>query len=54
VGTRAKCKESEQARPTPESLAMDVFTTVRKVGYAIEVLAGYDETMNRFAFLLIE
>ncbi|MGB6867163.1 MAG: DUF2284 domain-containing protein [Candidatus Aminicenantaceae bacterium] len=53
-GVRAKCKEPEQARPTPESLAMDVFTTVRKVGYTINVLSDYDEKMNRFAFLLIE
>jgi predicted metal-binding protein len=53
-GVRTKCKEPEQARPTPESLAVDVFTTVRKVGYTIEVLSDYDEKMNRFAFLLIE
>jgi hypothetical protein len=35
-------------------LAVDVFTTVRKVGYTIDVLSDYDEKMNRFAFLLIE
>lgn len=54
VGMRGKCKEPEHARPTPESLAMDVFQTVSKVGYSINVLANYDEPMNRFAFLLIE
>ncbi len=53
-GVRSKCKEPEQARPTPESLAMDVFTTVRKVGYSIDVLSDYDQKMNRYAFLLIE
>lgn len=53
-GVRTKCKEPEQARPTPESLAVDVFTTVRKVGYTIDVLSAYNEKMNRFAFLLIE
>jgi len=52
-GVRTKCKEPEQARPTPESLAVDVFTTVRKVGYTIDVLSDYNEKMNRFAFLLI-
>ena len=52
-GVRAKCKEPEQARPSPESLAVDVFTTVRKVGYTINVLSNYDVKMNRFAFLLI-
>lgn len=54
TGVREKCKLPEQARPTPESMAMDVFTTVRKVGYSINVLSEFDETMNRFAFLLIE
>jgi predicted metal-binding protein len=53
-GVRSKCKEPEMARPTPEALAMDVFATVRKVGYSINVLSDYDEKMNRFAFLLIK
>ena len=53
AGLRTKCIEPEQARPTPESLAVDVFTTVRKVGYEIDVLSDYDKTMNRFAFLMI-
>lgn len=53
-GLRTKCKEPEQARPTAEALAMDVFSTVRKVGYSIDVLSDYDQRMNRFAFLLIE
>ena len=33
---------------------MDVFATVRKVGYSIEVLSDYSQAMNRCAFLLIE
>jgi hypothetical protein len=35
-------------------MAMDVFSTVKKIGYPIEVLADYDRAMNRYAFLLIE
>jgi hypothetical protein len=35
-------------------MAVDVFSTVRKVGFPIEVLPGYRETMNRYAFLLVE
>jgi hypothetical protein len=35
-------------------MAMDVFATVRKLGYPIEVLTDYDQAMNRYAFLLIE
>jgi len=52
--TREECKEPKLSRPTPEALAMDVFSTVRKVGYSIEVLSDYSQEMNRFAFLLIK
>lgn len=51
---RAECKEPELARPTPEGMAMDVFSTVRKYGYPIEVLRDYAQPMNRYAFLLVE
>jgi len=48
------CKHPKFPRPTPEALCIDVFSTVRKVGYPINVLKDYSETMNRYAFLLIE
>ncbi len=51
---RVACKLPKMARPTPEALGMDVFTTVRQIGYPIEVLSEYHQTMNRYAFLLIE
>jgi hypothetical protein len=35
-------------------MAIDVYATVRKVGYPIEVLTEYSQAMNRYAFLLIE
>jgi predicted metal-binding protein len=53
-GTRAACKNPRQARPSPEAMAVDVFSTVRKVGYPIQVLADYTQPMNRYAFLLVE
>jgi predicted metal-binding protein len=53
-GNRAGCKDPKQARPTPDALGVDVYTTVRKLGYPIEVLSDYKQTMNRYAFLLIE
>lgn len=53
-GEREKCQHPKLARPTPESMAMDVFETVRKIGYPIEVLYDYSQEMNRYAFLLIE
>jgi len=54
AGTRAGCKEPRRARPTPEAMAVDVFSTVLRFGYPIEVLPDYDRAMNRYAFLLIE
>lgn len=53
-GKRTKCKLPKQSRPGADALAVDVFATVRKAGYPIEVLKDYHETMNRYAFLLIE
>jgi len=53
-GIRQLCKNPKMARPTPESMAMDVFATVRKIGYPIEVLYDYSQEMNRYAFLFIE
>jgi len=53
-GVREKCKHPKLSRPTPESMAVDVFTTVRNIGYPIEVLYDYSQEMNRYAFLLIQ
>jgi predicted metal-binding protein len=54
TGTRDSCVNKDDARPGPESLAVDVFTTVRSVGYPIEVLRSYQQEMNRYAFLLVD
>ncbi len=54
VPQRAECKEPALSRPSPESMAVDVFATVRQVGYPIEVLTDVTAPMNRYAFLLIE
>ncbi|MFX1255392.1 MAG: DUF2284 domain-containing protein [Promethearchaeota archaeon] len=51
---RENCKHPMDSRPTPEGMAVDVFSTVRKIGYPIEVLKDYSEKMNRYAFLMIE
>jgi len=52
--TRTACHNRNLARPTPEGMGVDVFATVTKFGYPIEVLSDYDQEMNRYAFLLIE
>jgi predicted metal-binding protein len=53
-GIRTECKELKLSRPSPDALAMDVFATVRKIGYPIEVLSAYGQEMNRYAFLLLD
>jgi predicted metal-binding protein len=54
ASVREACKNARLSRPSPEGMAMDVFGTVRKLGYPIEVLTDTDQAMNRYAFLLIE
>jgi len=53
-GKLERCKEPRMARPGADALAVDVYSTVRKIGYPIHVLADYSETMDRYAFLLIK
>ena len=54
VPHRAECKEPALSRPSPESMAVDVFSTVHRIGYPIDVLTDLTAPMNRYAFLLIE
>ncbi len=51
---REECRHPEQARPSADALGIDVYSTVRSIGYPIHVLSDYDQPMNRYAFLLIE
>jgi len=48
------CRHRGSVRPTPEALAVDVFATVRRLGYPIEVLTDRSQIMNRYALLLVE
>ena len=50
---REECKEPRFARPSPESMAVDVYSTVRQFGFPIEVRTEYSQEMNRYAFLMI-
>ena len=51
---RSKCQHPHKGRPTPEGLGVDVFATVRNVGYPIDVLDKPEGCMNRYAILLIQ
>ncbi len=54
VPARADCKTPDLSRPTPEAMAVDVFATVRQLGYPIEVLTHRSARMNRYGLLLVE
>jgi hypothetical protein len=41
------------ARPSPEGMAVDVYSTVKQLGFPIEVRTDYSQEMNRYAFLMI-
>ena len=53
-GDKVKCNNPKSSRPTVEALAVDVYATVRNVDYPIQVLASEQETMNRYALLMVE
>jgi len=54
VPSRADCKEAKLSRPSPEGMAVDVFGTVRPLGYPIAVLTDPSQEMNRYALLMVE
>jgi predicted metal-binding protein len=54
VVARPECHNPQLSRPCPEALGVDVFATVRSIGFPIEVLTDRTQTMNRYAFLLVE
>ncbi len=53
VSSREDCKQPTLSRPSPEAFAIDVYSTVRALGFPIHVLQEYSDTMNRYAFLLV-
>jgi len=52
--TAEDCHHKEKARPTPEALGVDVFETIHKIGYPLEVLSDFEQPMNRYIFMMIE
>jgi predicted metal-binding protein len=54
AASKEDCKNPGIARPSPESMAVDVYSTVRQFGFPIHVLAEYSQAMNRYAILLVQ
>ena len=50
---RRTCNEPRLARPAPEAMAVDVYSTVRQFGFPIAVRTEYDQQMDRYAFLMV-
>ncbi len=50
---RSLCEHTEMARPAPEAMAVDVFSTVKKIDYPISVLTDYTQAMDRYVFLMV-
>jgi predicted metal-binding protein len=53
TGNRKTCDKPHMARPSPEAMAVDVYSTVRQFGYEISVRTDYDQKMDRYAFLMV-
>jgi predicted metal-binding protein len=53
TGKRAECRQPRSARPAPEAMAVDVYSTVRQFGFPVQVLTEYTQAMNRYAFLMV-
>lgn len=52
-GRREACQHPKLSRPAPEAMAVDVFSTVRALGFPIEVKSEYSQPMDRYAFVLV-
>jgi predicted metal-binding protein len=50
---RRSCKEPRMSRPSPEAMAVDVYSTVRQFGFPINVRTDFNQKMDRYAFLLV-
>ena len=48
------CRNSDRARPAMEACGIDVFTTVKKVGFPIEVVRTKSQCPNYYGLVLID
>jgi predicted metal-binding protein len=48
------CPTPDKVRPCDSSFGIDVYKTVRKLGWPCEVLKTKDEIQNRYGFVLLD
>lgn len=51
---QAGCKHPEDARPSMEACGIDVFATVRKHGFTINVVRTYHDPQHYFGLVLVD
>ena len=49
-----ECQHPEQARPAMEACGIDVFSTVRKLGFPIEVIKTKNQCPNYYGLILVD
>ena len=49
-----KCRFPSEARPAPESLAVDMFGTVKNAGWSLEVKTNLFQSWTNYALILVE
>lgn len=54
VAQQGKCRHPREARPSPESLAIDMFSTVKNAGWNIEVRTDMYQSWTNYALILLE
>ena len=48
------CSYPEKVRPCEQLFGIDVYKTVRELGFSIDVLKDKDQTQDRYGFVLID
>lgn len=49
-----QCRHAERARPSMEACGIDVFSTVKKVGFPIEVVRSTRQCPNYYGLILVD
>jgi len=49
-----QCRHAERARPAMEACGIDVFSTVKKVGFPIEVVRTQGQCPNYYGLILVD
>jgi predicted metal-binding protein len=51
---KKQCRNSEHARPAMEACGIDVFSTVKKAGFPIEVVRTKSQCPNFYGLILVD